>query len=183
MANRFFMGLLGVVAAGLAGCSASPAPLSPDDAARLDLQVTGARQDFESLRPATKTYFEKSYAYAVFPRMTSVGAVVGGAGGHGLVFEGGKQVGTADLTAFNIGATLGGKRFAEVIFFENQLALTAFKSGTVEFDARASAVAANAGTGTAVDYVHGVRVFTIQEGGLMVEAALGGQEFRYQGKP
>jgi lipid-binding SYLF domain-containing protein len=180
MAKRFVVAVLALV---VAGCSASPRPLSPDETARLDLQVTGARADFESARPATKGYFEKSYAYAVFPRMTSVGAVVGGAGGHGLVFEAGKQVGTAELTAFNVGATLGGRRFAEVIFFENQSALAAFKSGTVEFDARASAVAANAGTGTAVDYVHGVRVFTIEEGGLMVEAALGGQQFKYQGKP
>ena len=181
MATRLlFVFVFAIFASTLGACSSTPSPLSPEESKHLEIQVLGARHDFETTEPGTKTYFNTAYAYAVFPRVTSGAVLIGGAHGHGLVYEGGKEVGMADLTLVNVGASLGGRRFAEVIFFQNQSSLAAFKSNTLEFDARAAAVAASHGDGTAADYVNGVRVFSIQDGGLMVEAAIGGQKFRYQ---
>jgi lipid-binding SYLF domain-containing protein len=146
---------------------------------KLQLRSDGARHDFETANPTLKQYFATSHGYAIFPAVNSAAIGVGGSYGQGVVYENGSRIGTADVTGVNVGLALGGQRFAEVIFFQNQSSFAAFKTGTLEFDARASAVAASTGTGTSVDYVNGVRVFTQTEGGLMFQASIGGQKFRF----
>jgi lipid-binding SYLF domain-containing protein len=88
-------------------------------------------------------------------------------------------VGYADVTQANIGAQLGAQKFAELILFENQRSLLDFQDSTTTFDARATAVAAASGAAAVADYTRGVIVFTMPESGLMAQAAIGGQKFRY----
>ena len=162
-----------------AGCKSMPDVLTTTEMQSLKIRAEGAQHDFEARNPALRQYFSNSYAYAIFPSVSAGAAGIGAAHGDGLVYEGGRYIGTADVTSVNVGLSLGGQRFSEVVFFQNQSALAAFKTGTFEFDARASAVAASKGTRIAVDYVTGVRVFTQQDGGLMFEASVGGQKFRF----
>jgi hypothetical protein len=49
----------------------------------------------------------------------------------------------------------------------------------LKFAASASAVALKAGAAASAKYEDGVAVFTKPRGGLMVEAAIGGQEFGF----
>ena len=83
------------------------------------------------------------------------------------------------MTQVNIGAQIGGQSFAELILFRDQYALTRFETGQTTFDARATAVAAASGAGTAANYQYGVMVFTLPLDGLMVQAAIGGQHFTF----
>jgi hypothetical protein len=53
-----------------------------------------------------------------------------------------------------------------------------FKNSQIEFAAQVSAVAATAGASN-VKYAEGVMVFTMQKGGLMYEASVGGQQFKF----
>src|SRR5882672_10420382 len=93
------------------------------------------------------SFFDKSYAYAVFPT-TGEGAVgVGGARGKGHVYVHGKWVGNVTMTQVSVGLQLGGKAFSQIIFFEDKRALDEFESGSFEFGADASAVAITAGAG------------------------------------
>ncbi len=145
-------------------------------------------------------FFKKSYAYAVFPTVGEGAFVVGGAGGKGGVYVGGKLVGTSILMAVSLGFQLGGKAFSEIIFFEDKRALEEFESGNFEFGADASVVAVTAGAGasagtngasagasggmkdatTAGVYYKGMAVFTIAKGGLMYKAAVAGQRFSFK---
>ena len=68
----------------------------------------------------------------------------------------------------------------EVIFFENKRSLDKFKSGEFAFAAQASAVAATAGASADADYRDGTIVFTVEKGGLMYEASIGGQNFDFE---
>jgi len=147
------------------------------------------------------SYFSKSYGYAVFPTIGKGGIGIGGAHGSGKVYRQGTAIGTSKMTQLTIGFQLGGQAYSQVIFFENETALNDFTSGNFEFSAQATAVAitagasaeANTGGGTAtgvsggkndastasLGYRKGMAIFTVAKGGLMYEAALGGQKYSY----
>jgi hypothetical protein len=72
-------------------------------------------------------------------------------------------------------ARLTGKLF----FFENQDALDRMKQSKTEFSSQISAVAVKSGVSKNAKYIDGVSVFTQDLGGLMAEATVGGQKFKY----
>ena len=149
--------------------------------------------------PQVATFFKSAYGYAVFPTIGKGGFGIGGAYGEGTVFKQGKKTGTTTMTQVTIGFQLGGQAFSEVIFFKDKATYYAFTKGNFEFSAQASAVAitvsANAKTSTTGTsagasagneknkqkgfYQNGMATFTLTKGGLMYEAALGGQKFSF----
>jgi len=134
---------------------------------------------FKKTDPSLGKFFETSVGWAVFPSVAKGAFIVGGAGGKGVLFEGGKAVGTTSLGQVTIGLALGGQEYAEIIFFENALALSSFKAGAFALSAQVSAVAAASGAAATAKYQQGVAVFTIAIGGLMYEASVGGQKFEF----
>ena len=161
------------------GCDTQPAPKTAEDARVLSDQVATSIKNFKTTDPSMDKFFNNAYGYAIFPAVRAAAVGVGGAYGQAEVYEKGKLIGYADLNQANVGASLGGQRYSEIIFFENEGSLATFKTTQVEFDARASAIAASAGAGTLANYQKGVAVFTMPEGGLMFQAAIGGQKFRF----
>jgi lipid-binding SYLF domain-containing protein len=123
-----------------------------------------------------------SYGYAVFPSIGKGGFGVGGAYGQGILYELGGFVGYCDLTQASIGFQFGGQTYTEIIVFENKDAVDYFKSGNFAFDAQVTAVALKSGASANAKYSSGVVIFTMDEGGLMYEASVGGQKFGYQAK-
>ena len=147
-------------------------------------------------------YFSNSYGYAVFPSIGKGGIGIGGAHGNGGVFVAGKQVGDTSMTQLTIGFQLGGQAYSQIIFFKDKRAFDEFTSGEFEFGAQATAVAITAGASaststagssagassskdsasTAGGYKHGMAIFTIAKGGLMYEASIGGQKYKYKSR-
>jgi lipid-binding SYLF domain-containing protein len=144
--------------------------------------------------------FNTAYGYALFPSIGKGGIGIGGAHGKGRVFAGGQMTGTTSMTQVTVGFQLGGQVFSQVIFFEDKRAYDEFTSGNFEFGAQATAVALTAGASASVgggagasvgvsggqnnanatgSYRKGIATFTIAKGGLMYEAALGGQKFSF----
>lgn len=126
-----------------------------------------------------QSLFDKSYAYVIFPNIGKGAIGVGGAAGNGIVFENGKATGSAKMKQVSIGFQFGGQAYREVIFFENEGALSRFRQNNFELAAQASAVAVTKGASTNVKYREGVMVFTQEKKGLMYEASVGGQKFSY----
>jgi lipid-binding SYLF domain-containing protein len=152
---------------------------------------------------AVEPFFKSAYGYAVFPTIGKAGFGIGGSYGTGQVYQGGKVTGETSLIKATIGFQAGGQAFSEMIFFEDKRAYDEFTSGDFEFDAAASAVAitagvqAKAGTEGATagasagpatgkqakaSYHKGMAVFVHIKGGLMYEAAIGGQKFNFKAK-
>ena len=145
-------------------------------------------------------FFENAYGYAIFPSVGKGGFGIGGAYGEGSVYKQGTKTGTVTLTQLTIGFQIGGQAFSEIIFFKDEEAYNTFTNGNFEFSAQASAVAINlaanaststtgtsAGASTGPErnkqqgiYQNGMATFTLIKGGLMYEAALGGQKFTYK---
>ena len=144
-------------------------------------EVAAAIASFKS-DPDVAKWFDSAYGYVVFPSITKAAVVVGGAAGNGQVFEKGAYIGDAHVSQATIGAQLGGQSFAEVIFFETKAALDRFKENKFEWSAGLSAVAAAEGKAKDAKYANGVAVFTHAKKGLMAEASVGGQKFKFTPK-
>jgi len=160
-----------------------------------------ARESFMR-QDATQPFFNGAYGYALFPTIGKGGIGIGGAYGEGRVYEQGKHIGDVSMSQLTIGLQLGGAAYSMIIFFEDERALKEFTSGNFEFGAQASAVALTAGVsaeastggGTSAtasggrndaatvrgDYRKGLAIFTVAKGGVMYEATLGGQKFKYK---
>jgi len=136
--------------------------------------------DFEKTDSTLQKFLAESAGYAVFPNVGKGGFIVGGARGKGLVYEKTKVIGQATMTQASIGAQVGGQTFAEIILFETPAALSDFKAGKFEMSAEISAVAAAEGASAAAKYKNGVAVFTLPKKGLMVQASIGGQKFKFE---
>ena len=136
--------------------------------------------DFLNKDSTLKKYFDNSAGYAIFPSVGKGGFVVGGAHGKGVVYEKANLIGEATMTQASVGAQVGGQTFSEIIFFETPAALDDFKSGKFEMSAEASAVAAAEGASAAAGYKRGVAVFTLPKKGLMAQASVGGQKFKFK---
>lgn len=148
------------------------------------------------------SFFDKSYAYAVFPTIGEGALGVGGALGSGHVYVHGKWVGDVKMAQISLGFQAGGKAFSQIIFFEDERSLKEFESGSFEFGADASVVAITAGahasagtTGADVgasggkkdattrgQYQKGMAVFTIAKGGAMFQVSVAGQKFTYKNR-
>lgn len=123
--------------------------------------------------------FEKAYGYVIFPNVGKGGIGVGAASGNGTVYENNKVIGMAKLSQVSVGFQAGGQAYREVIFFESKKEMDRFKESKFEFSAQVSAVAVKAGASATAKYTEGVMVFTMQKGGLMYEASVGGQKFTF----
>ena len=137
---------------------------------------------FKLANPGLEKYFEESHGYVVFPTVVKGGMVMGATFGTGRVYEKGEFIGMARITQLSFGATFGGQRFREVIFFEDERTLGNFKQSKIEFGAGAAAVAFNRATSKDAAYERGVAVFTMSAGGMMVDASVSQQKFKFEPK-
>lgn len=155
---------------------------APDPEDKLELSVAEAIITAKQKDPSLKNWFETAYGYAVFPRVGKGGIGIGGAHGKGLVIQGDKTVAYTSLSQVTVGFQLGGQVYSQYIFFKDKTAFDQFARGNFEMGAQVSAVAVTLGASADADYDKGVAVFTIAEGGLMYEASVGGQKFKYEAK-
>jgi len=170
---------VGVALLLLIGCG-STAPQTDSESLAFNKETEAAIERLKGKDPGLKEWFgEKAYGYVVFPDIGKGGLVVGGAHGRGQVYEQGKHIGFAEMAQGTIGAQVGGQSYIEVIFFKNEATLKAFTAGGWEMGAQVSAVAVRSGASQDADYKKGVCVFTMSKGGLMAEASVGGQKFKY----
>ena len=162
----------------MAGCSTTPK--STEQQAQLTGKSEGAVATAKKTDPGLQKFFDTAAGYAVFPSVGKGAVGVGGAYGHGEVFErSGRLIGYTTMTQASIGLALGGQTYTELIFFEDKAALDRFKAGNFTFAAQVSAVALKSGASANAKYASGVAVFTMAETGLMYEASIGGQKFTF----
>lgn len=165
-----------------------------------DSSYAAALETFRK-QPATAPFFADAAGYALFPTIGKGGIGIGGAFGKGRVYRSGAHIADVKMGQVSVGFQLGGQAFSEIVFFRNEDTLQEFLDGDFEFGADASAVAltasaqasastkgatASAGTSaasttdSAAEWVRGMAVFTIAKGGLMYQAAIGGQAFEVE---
>ena len=170
----------------LTGLVASNTPAwaewAPDSDNEMELSVAQAILKAKEKDETMTKWFSEAYAYAIYPKVGKGAIGIGGAHGKGIVIKGDSTIADTSLSQLTIGFQLGGQVYSEFIFFKDQTALDNFSRGNFEMSAQATAVAITAGASAETNYDSGVAVFTIAEGGLMYEASIGGQKFKYKSK-
>ena len=136
-------------------------------------------KDFIHTDSLMKGFLSSSYAYVIFPNVGKGAVGIGGASGGGIVFEKTATIGKAQMTQVTVGFQFGGQAYREIIFFEDKATLDKFKENNIDFSAQVSAVAAKSGASANAKYADHILIFTQQKGGLMYEASVGGQKFKY----
>ncbi len=165
-------------------------------------EISDTRQIFLDAGKSAK-YFKSSYGYAIFPTIGKAGVGIGGAFGKGKVYAQNKYTGDTRMSQLSVGFQLGAQGYSQVIFFQDERAYKEFTSGNFEFGATAEVVAITAGasasaktTGSSATasggknnaatasngYHKGMMVFTIAKGGIMYEASISGQKFKFMPK-
>ena len=152
---------------------------NPDNSNKLELAAAQAILTAKDKDPALETWFNEAYAYAVFPKVGKGGIGIGGAHGKGIVIRGDATVADTSLSQLTVGFQLGGQVYSQFVLFKDETAFGHFSRGNFEMGAQVSAVAITLGASADANYDGGVAVFTIAEGGLMYEATVGGQKFKY----
>ena len=151
-----------------------------DESVELDAKAQVALSEFRAKDPSVETFINKSVGYVVIPTVGKAGIGIGGARGKGVLYENGAVTAVVTLTQLSIGFQWGGQAYSEFLFFQNDATLSNFKQGNFELGAQASAVAVTAGVSADAAFVNGMAIFTRAKGGLMYEAAVGGQKFKVE---
>ena len=160
-------------------CGCATVPEKPESRAVLSSEVREAIAKFKAADTSIQSFFDNSYGYAVLPKVFKGGFWIGGAHGNGEVFERGMRIGYCSMSQATLGFTFGGEFFREIIFFRGKQDLDRFKTGQYTFSAAVTGVAATTGAAAKADYREGMAVFVMTDVGLMVDASLGGQKFKY----
>lgn len=167
-----------VLAFMMTGCSATPDTPEARDELVGQSQSTVSR--FRESDSRTSTFFDSSYGYAVFPKITKGSAGIGGAYGRGVVYQDEKMTGFAGVTQGSIGAQLGGMSWSEIVFFQNRWAYDKFTSNQFAASADASWAGPEKGGANTLNYSDGVMIFTMDARGFSASAAVGAQQFDFE---
>jgi len=124
----------------------------------------------------------KSAVYIAFPSIGKGGLILGGAHGEGRVFRRGLWIGDITLSQYTIGFQIGGQTYSEMIFFKTEEAFKEFLNSGLISGTQSSVIGGSAGVSGDVNIDGEVLVFTMGNGGAMLEAATGIQDFTYTPK-
>ena len=161
------------------GCQ-STAPQNPIEQDKLISDAQYKLKLLRSKHPGVyETYQDTSVAVAVFPTIGEGGLLLGYGYGKGVLFENGKATGYCDVNEGIAGAVVGAKVKTQYVFIRNKSALNRFKAGNVEMTAQVAAVAAAANASNEANYNGGFALIVTNEKGLMAQASVSGQKFRY----
>ena len=172
--HMLLAGLAIVGAVWTGGCKTEPK--SEADMVKLSADADAALTGYKAKDPSLQAILDKSVGYAVFPNIGKAGWILGGSYGRGEVYtQDGKMIGYADITSVSAGFQSGAQSFSELLIFLKPADFEKFKSGDFAIDASVSAVALTAGAAGTIDPSKGVIALVDTKGGLMAEAAVGGQ--------
>lgn len=172
LVGALFVGTLG-------GCNA--APKTESQAAVLASESQAAIESFKAKDPSLQQLLDKCVAYVIFPNIGKAGWIVGGSYGKGEVYDRqGRRMGYADVSEVSVGLQGGAQAFSQLLVFMKQSDLDNFKSTQLSLAGNVSAVALTAGAAATTDPSKGIIAFVDTKGGLMAEAAVGGQRIRYR---
>ena len=163
-------------------CGCEVTPKEPYQKIKLQSEAAEAIEIMKEKDPTLQTFFDKSYGYAVLPKIFKGAFLAGFAYGRGEVYENGEMVGYCDMKQASGGLSLGGEFYREIIFFREQQDFERFISGEYAFAAQVTGVAIKWGAAAKADYKDGMAVFIMTDVGAMVDASLGGQKFNYETK-
>ncbi len=151
--------------------------LARKDLAAIHEEVNGALARLKAKDRGLEGTLKQAYGYAVLPSVGRASLLLGGARGYGEVFEQGKPIGFTRVTQMTLGVQVGGQTFTQLLLFGSKEALETFEHSPLAFNGNLSAAFIRGASGT-TDFKN-VTAHAYSRGGMLLEASLGGQKFRF----
>ncbi len=172
----FIVTAISVIA--LSGCTtvSDSARDTPDLKTQADIALVEAQRTDPSLAAALKN----AAGHAVFPTIGHGAQAGGDTYNKGVLYEYGRSVGDVNIRQASSGARFGGLAYTEIIVFQTEEAVSAFKQGDFAFAPLSTAVAIKPGAAANATYTSGVAVFSVDHSGEQFEASVGAQKFSYE---
>jgi len=169
--------LIALTAAFPPPASASDETKSAEKRAKIQQNTKEALAGLFKESPKAKELYGKAYGYAVFSNTkVSLGLTGGGGSGEAVVKGTGAKtymrMGTAGL---NLG--LGAQKYKVVFLFEDSISFKSFVDKGWQAEGGANAVAGTAGANADPSFRQGMAVFTLTDGGLMLQADISGTKY------
>ena len=101
-----------------------PGRASAATAAQLNADGKAALNRLYAHSDRARRYARDARAILVFPKIIKAGFMIGGQGGEGVLFMGGKPAGYYKIGAASFGLQAGGQSFSYALFLMNDKALT-----------------------------------------------------------
>ena len=170
-----------LLAFGIAGCAAIPERGDTFTEAELAAaeEALGHFVADERLAP----FFAGAEVVAVYPTGIRAGLGLGGAVGHGVVFQGERAIGRTSMYQFSVGANIGGQFYRQILFFKSEEAFERLMAGVMEFAGQANLALARAGGAATPSFNTEVAMFTQLRGGLIAEGSVGGHRYTFKRLP
>src|SRR6185437_13688484 len=156
---------LTIVVAGLMGCDTST-PNSPAQQVAMRDEAHAALERMEAQDPSLVNSINNAYGYVVFPEVGDAAIGIGGAAGHGIVYQGGRRIGEVKMTQASVGLQAGGDTYGELIIFQDAKAFNRLLNNSIEFGSDATATFVKAGAAGAAEFTKGTQVYILPKGGL-----------------
>ena len=157
---------------GLLNANAAPPELEKDAQAALDALYAGS--------PGAQALGARAKAILVFPNVKKAAIVVGGQGGHGVMFKDGKPAGEYSLLGAQLGLEVGAQAFSYAVFFMSDRALDKLRAVKgFEIGADPNLVFADAGAGVQMSTASAqadVYTYVYGQKGLMAGISLQGSK-------
>ena len=118
-------------------------------------------------------FFDDAIAIAIIPKAVRAGTGFGGAFGRGWLIQGEDILGRVIHWQFLAGADMGAQMYSQIIFFKTRESVKLFGEQAFQFGGQANATAGLWGKGWTPAYSSEVAIFTIIDGGLMLEGSVG----------
>jgi lipid-binding SYLF domain-containing protein len=165
---------------GLAACTNTSPPSSPQKAADLESQAHATVHSMIASQPGLADLLNSSAGYAVFPNVGAAGVLIaGGAYGNGVLFQGGAPVGYVDIKQASFGPQLGAKGYSEIILLRSQYDVDRLKAGQFQLGGDVSAVVLTAGAAATGTLDPNTTVIVQAHGGLMAGISVQGQRIDF----
>src|SRR5262249_35391569 len=130
--------------------------------------------------PEAKKALQEAAGFAVVPSIGRASLVLGGAYGLGEVFEKEQVIGYAAIVELTIGGQVGRTTFDEVVIFHDEGSLKRFQAGKFAFAADAGVAIVKAGAQASHGFGASSSIYVLDEGGMLLDLAIGGQKFIYR---
>lgn len=173
MRMQYIKSLIGALIFGLMfGCASVPSNEATESNTAGTTKLDNALKDFRSM-PSLDRYFEEAKAIVIIPNNFRAGTGFGGAVGKGWLIENNVVSANVWHWQFLVGADLGFQLYQQILFLKDEEAVAFFKQEPFQFAGQANATALAWGASLTPSYNEGVALFTIVDGGLLLEGSVG----------
>ena len=127
--------------------------------------------------PKAAELYDMAYGWAAFHNLKLAVGVTAGGGKGVAVSKSTEDSVYMEMATVGVGASLGGQKYDVIFFFETEEHLRKFVNDGWEANASANAAGWKSGVNKQTNFINGLVIYQMTDGGLMVNADIAGTKY------